>query len=136
MTGDELLHIILIDDDSSHRLLSRKALLTLPGKPIITEYADVKNTIEYLSAAPRQLSLAVIDFNLGYVKGTMIVEWLRASELYREVPVIMVSTSHLPRDFEEAYAVGADCFLYKDETLKTYHQNLTSAAKYLAAYRH
>ena len=131
MTSEKLSHIILVDDDSSHRLLSRKALLTLSSKPVITEYADVKNTIEYLAGAPREIHLAVIDFNLGYVKGTMIVEWLRANAHYQKIPVIMISTSHLSSDFHEAYAAGTDCFLYKDETLKTYNENLTKASKYL-----
>jgi CheY-like chemotaxis protein len=62
-------------------------------------------------------SLAVLDLNLPRVSGDEILRRLRASEKWRHVPVIVMSSSLSARDRVDAMELGAFAYFSKPSEL-------------------
>jgi CheY-like chemotaxis protein len=62
-------------------------------------------------------ALAVLDLHLPRVSGDEILRRMRGSAKWREVPVIVMSSSLAERDREEAMARGASAYFCKPSEL-------------------
>ena len=65
-------------------------------------------------------SLAIFDLNLPRIGGDQVLRRLRASEKWRSVPVIIVSSSLSPRDREDAIGLGASAYFSKPSDLEQF----------------
>ncbi|MDB6066193.1 MAG: putative response regulator, CheY [Pedosphaera sp.] len=57
--------------------------------------------------------LVLLDLKLPYLMGTDVLEWIRGQANLRGLPVLMLSTSALQSDIDEAYQLGANAFMVK-----------------------
>jgi CheY-like chemotaxis protein len=71
----------------------------------------VRRKGEYAEAAPPHIVL--LDLNLPKVDGIEVLQGIRASEHFREVAVIVVSTSRSARDRIRLEELGAEMFWSK-----------------------
>ncbi|BDP41411.1 response regulator [Deinococcus aetherius] len=87
---------------------------------------DGEQALEEL-AAPRPPDLVLLDLRLPRLGGLEVLAWLRAQAHLARVPVVVLTTSHEPRDVRGAYDVGATSYLVKPvnaEALRTLVQTL------------
>lgn len=71
--------------------------------------------------------LVLLDLRLPRLGGLEVLAWLRAQAHLARVPVVVLTTSHEPRDVRGAYDVGATSYLVKPvnaEALRTLVQTL------------
>lgn len=76
---------------------------------------DGQQAVDFIAAAEGDLSapqpdLLVLDLNLPKQNGFEVLRRLRASEKYRALPVLIITSSDSPSDLSEAAALGADYF--------------------------
>ena len=57
--------------------------------------------------------LIVLDLNMPKMNGTQTLKKLKADERFKDIPVIIYSTSSLKKDIDETKAMGAVHFLTK-----------------------
>jgi CheY-like chemotaxis protein len=57
--------------------------------------------------------LVLLDLKLPYMMGTEVLRWIRSQPQLRTLPVIMLTSSEIQRDIDEAYRLGANAFLVK-----------------------
>jgi len=57
--------------------------------------------------------LILVDINMPRLDGLQVVEWLRKQPGLKRLPVIILTSSDLPRDIQRAYELGANSFLVK-----------------------
>jgi CheY-like chemotaxis protein len=57
--------------------------------------------------------LILLDLKLPYKSGLEVLQWIRAQELFKTVPVIIFTTSAENSDIERAYRFGANAYLVK-----------------------
>mgnify|MGYP000173932063 CR=1 FL=1 len=114
--------ILLIEDNPDHILLIQAALESLPrARPlmVMNDGAQALEYIRWLSAAPlpELPCLILLDLKLPKVDGLDILRALRASPAWRQVPVIVLTTSNHPADIRTSLAQGANAYLSKMSAL-------------------
>lgn len=57
--------------------------------------------------------LVLLDLKLPYLMGMDVLTWIRSQSHLRGLPVIILTSSALQRDIDEAYQLGANAFLVK-----------------------
>jgi DNA-binding response OmpR family regulator len=57
--------------------------------------------------------LILLDLNLPLVSGFEVLEWMRKTTGYQELPVVIFSSSARPEDRIRAEATGADDYVQK-----------------------
>jgi CheY-like chemotaxis protein len=64
------------------------------------------------------LPLVLLDLKMPLVGGLEVLSAMRGDDRLRSLPVIVVTTSNMPRDVREAYARGVNAYLTKPVDLK------------------
>lgn len=134
--------ILLIEDNPDHVLLIQSALDAIPRSAPVMVMSDGAQALEYvhwLSAAPlpELPRLILLDLKLPKVDGLDILRALRASPAWRQVPVIVLTTSNHPADIRTSLAQGADSYLSKmsalsgamTELIRAVEQSLAAAPR-------
>jgi two-component system response regulator len=109
-----LLHV---EDDNNDVLLfalaAESAGITCP----IRVARDEKEAIKFLSAHHKPDSLprvVLLDFELtGLITGLKLLRWLRGRTVFRDLPVIVHSSSTHREDVHYAYHLGANAYMQK-----------------------
>lgn len=109
-------HVLLVEDDGSHRWVIRRLLESAFGQEVsVEEVATGEKALERATADPA-LDLILLDLGLPGVDGFEVLRRLRAEERTRRVPVIVVSSSEQEDDVRRAYEEGANSFISKSDS--------------------
>ncbi|MCB0345679.1 MAG: response regulator [Bdellovibrionales bacterium] len=123
--------IFLLDDDKAHRSLIRRAVLKAGIEIPFLEAGSISEAKRILFAEQKDklpaLSLAVVDLNLGDGRGTEIVSLLRASDSYKHIRIIVLSTSQMEEDVTESREAGADAYMTKASDLLQFRKEIGEA---------
>lgn len=122
--------VLLVDDDPAHRYMTARALRSALPQLAVIEAENSAAAARALAGA-NVVVLAVIDYKLDHESGVDVLAALRRIHPMEEVPVVMVSTSDLPRHVEASYQAGANCFIVKGVDPARYAADLTSAVRFL-----
>ena len=123
-------HILIADDDEEDRFLLSAAFKNLH---LPVEIHEVENGIEvftFLNAIqnPRQLpSLIILDFNMPFLTGGETLVQLKTTDRFKDIPVIIHTTSTNENEKRHCLQNGAFNFLNK----ATHYSQLLSTASYL-----
>lgn len=107
--------IILVEDDPADVFMFRKVLeprLT-NGLHCETRAAHVSDAIE-----DKRPDFLVTDLKLPGADGVSVVQSVRRGQEWRNLPVIVCSTSSDPGDVERAYNAGANAYVRKPADLE------------------
>lgn len=80
-------------------------------------------------------SLLLLDLNLPGAHGLEVIQRLRKENSpIAELPIIVITNSHSPRDIDKAYRSGANSFMVKPLTLKQSAEQLRATAEFWFAH--
>ncbi len=103
--------ILIVEDSPTMRSLLTSSLEELEGVVKITE---ASSGCEALRQLPRgTYDLVVTDINMPDINGLELVSFVKNSDGYREIPLIIVSTEGSDRDRAKGLELGADAYLVK-----------------------
>lgn len=112
------IHILLVEDNEGDILLTREALNQ--GKIIntISVVKDGKEAINYMERNPPYTEsllpdLILLDINLPKMNGHEVLQNLKANNKFKQIPVIMFTTSSAERDILKSYKNYANCYITK-----------------------
>lgn len=112
------IHILLVEDNEGDILLTTDALEE--GKIInkVSVVKDGKLAIDFLNNKEPYVdaeipNLILLDINLPKKNGHEVLKYIKASEKFRYIPIIMLTTSSSGKDIHEAYNHYANCFITK-----------------------
>ncbi|HKN85475.1 MAG TPA: response regulator [Nitrospiraceae bacterium] len=102
---------ILIVEDDEDMVTLLQFLLEREGYQAIvaTEGRQARTLVETLSP-PR---LVLLDVMLPYHNGFELVTYIRSKELWRDVPIVMLTADSAERDIVRALDVGASDYVVK-----------------------
>ena len=110
--------ILLIDDDLDDTLLFRKVVSDINDSILFLSAQDGKDALDFLQSAPTNLpDIIFLDLNMPKMNGKECLTLLKKDPVLREIPVIIYTTSSLPKDKQETIAEGALCFITKPSSI-------------------
>ncbi|MGB4600229.1 MAG: response regulator [Trichlorobacter sp.] len=102
--------ILVVDDSTAMRSLLAATIETLGSVKIV----QAANGFEALRMLPReQIDLILTDINMPDINGLELLSFVRKNPLYRELPVIIISTEGSRTDIERGLSLGANEYLVK-----------------------
>jgi len=105
-------NVLIVDDSLSMRSVIRKTL-TL-SKFHVDDFFEAPNGREALNVlASSWVDAVITDINMPVMNGIEMIREMQKDELYREIPVIVVTTEANRERIEEAARLGAKGFLKK-----------------------
>jgi CheY-like chemotaxis protein len=129
--------ILMADDDEDDRDLARDALEGTGLGERMEFVADGQDLIDYLrhdgpyadERTPRP-SIILLDLNMPRKDGREALAELKADESLRQIPVVILTTSHDEVDVQNAYDLGASSYITKPVT----HTQLVEVMRLVARY--
>ncbi|PQJ10734.1 response regulator [Flavipsychrobacter stenotrophus] len=110
------IHILLVEDNEGDIVLTTEALqeskiinrisVVRDGKAAINYFDDLRDTSQWPD-------LVLLDVNLPKKNGHEVLQFIKTSEHYKRIPVIMLTTSSAERDIISSYNSYANCFITK-----------------------
>ena len=115
--------VLLVEDNDDHAFLFSRAFSEHPGVRL-DRVCDGLEAKAYLRGRPArregvglsQPSALITDLNMPRCGGVELIQWLRSSEEWAGLPIVVVSSSIDQIDMDRCYAVGAQAFLIKPTT--------------------
>lgn len=106
----EKIHILVVDDSITTRTLE-KNILEAAGY-LVTTATDGTEALKRLAEFDT-IQLVVADVEMPQMNGLMLVETLRASQTYSNLPLILVTSLESREDRERGMMAGADAYIVK-----------------------
>jgi len=102
--------ILIADDSPTMRSLIVSTLDAMDDFELI----EAANGFEALRILPREkVDLVLTDINMPDINGLELVSFVRNNPLYKETPLVIISTEGSQRDREKGLALGANAYLVK-----------------------
>jgi CheY-like chemotaxis protein len=114
--------ILVIDDDSEDMVIIREAMEMISADNVMLFAEDGEQALQLLDT--RFVSdhnvpcLIVLDLNMPKMNGTQTLETLKADNRFRDIPVIIYSTSINPFEQAKCVNLGAHSYITKPVSLK------------------
>ncbi len=116
--------LLLVEDDPNDVLFFQKALGRGEDQVPLEVARDAQEALDYLQGTGRYAdreryprpALMVLDLKLPKESGMHVLEWLRSSAEFRELPVLILTSSHETRDVARARKLGVLAYEVKPVT--------------------
>jgi CheY-like chemotaxis protein len=117
--------ILICDDDEDDRMLTQQALENAHVSNRLRFVEDGEQLLDYLyqrgafagetGKAPRP-GLILLDLNMPKMDGREALKVIKGDAALRDIPVVVLSTSHLDEDIARSYQLGVNSFITKPVT--------------------
>jgi two-component system, chemotaxis family, chemotaxis protein CheY len=105
--------ILIADDSTAMRSLVMSTLEGLANVRII----QASNGFEALRMLPReQINLILTDINMPDINGLELLSFVRTNPMYKNLPVVIISTEGSQKDIEKGLSMGANEYIVKPFT--------------------
>ena len=113
MEGSFILHV---DDDADDLLMIEQTLKSIDSESLVHGYSDGQSAYEFLESIPtggRLPSLVILDLNMPGWNGMKTLQAIKASENYKNIPVLIFTNSDHPSHRKLSLEGGATGYLTK-----------------------
>ncbi|RZM26573.1 MAG: response regulator [Pedobacter sp.] len=105
--------VFIADDDEDDRYLLAKAFEQHSPQCRLHFVEDGIALLDALAQGQSQPYLILLDLNMPRLNGFEALQLLRAHPLYQYTPIVILTTSDLDQDRQQAQALGANEFITK-----------------------
>jgi len=117
--------ILLVEDETDHRVLIREALNRVAeGVPVheVVDGAEAMGWLRRRTSSPQDIhgGLVILDLGLPRVSGFQVLEWMREMPQLTRLPVVVLTASENPMDAEHAFNLGARGYFQKPADFRRY----------------
>ncbi len=114
----QLKKVLYADDDTDDRAWVTETCKALRFSLDIDFVENGRQVLEYLSKLAQDdlPSLIVLDLNMPEIDGRQTLQRIKANENYKDIPVIIVTTSSSKADLDICKRLGATLYLIKPDT--------------------
>ena len=122
------LDILLIEDDIDDVDLLHDALQDNEVAYTMQVIMDGDKVNNYLTSGAGFPEIIIMDLNMPKTDGKQILKEIKASS-FRNVPLMVLTTSSAREDIEYCYNMGADKFLTKPATIEDWNLTIDNILK-------
>lgn len=123
-------YILVIEDSPDDQLLLTRAIGKSQPSPDILMLNDGEEALEFIRVFTRVPDLILLDIKIPKHDGHEVLMAFKASERFRDVPVIVMTTSTMHSDIAKAYRLGASSYLVKNASTAEWNKELNLAINY------
>ena len=127
--------ILLVEDNPADVLLTRSAFEDFKITNTLRVVEDGVQALEYLRGegefadAPRP-DLILLDLNLPRKNGREVLAEIKADPAFRNIPVVVLTTSKAEQDVLQAYDLYANCYIVKPVGFANFVEAIRSIKNY------
>lgn len=117
--------ILVCDDDEDDRLMTQQALQDAHISNTVRFVEDGEQCLDYLyqrgkyggeqGLAPRP-GLILLDLNMPKIDGREVLKAIKGDPHFKDIPVVVLSTSSTDQDVARSYQLGVNSFITKPVT--------------------
>ena len=111
------MRILLIEDDLDDIELLQEAFKSRGVQYEMEIITDGSEAVNYLRDNENGPDIIILDFNLPKVHGREVILEIKSVPAFRNIPLMILSTSSSKEDIEYALKNGADKYLVKPSNL-------------------
>lgn len=101
---------LVVDDSPTMRQLVVFALKRVPELDIV----EASDGVDALKKLPGQkFDLVLCDINMPIMDGLKLLSLMKNNPVYKDIPVVMITTEGAPEDRDKGLALGAHAYLPK-----------------------
>jgi CheY-like chemotaxis protein len=119
MTHHEIT-LLVAEDDDGHADLIQELLLEVGLRNPLVRFRDGQEVLDYLrdeNGRTRLESghryLLLLDIRMPRVGGVEVLRQIKAHPDWKEIPVIMLTTTDDPQEVQNCYQYGCNCYITK-----------------------
>lgn len=116
--------ILLADDDQDDAEMFCEALADIDQNIICHCAENGDEALKMLKNQDKNPGVVFLDLNMPIMNGWECLKQLKLEERYKDIPVIMISTSSHKNDMEAAANLGAVCYFVKPNNFNDLKQML------------
>jgi len=112
--------ILIAEDDEGHAELITEQLRNAGVSNEIIRFRDGQELWDYLMAEGRRTPqydgggfLLFLDIVMPRLDGLEVLRRIKTDKQWRNLPVIMLTTTDDPREIESCYTLGCNCYITK-----------------------
>jgi CheY-like chemotaxis protein len=113
--------VLYVEDEENDVFFMRRSFQRAGLNQSLKVVIDGQEAIDYLSGRGRfgnrteypLPTVVLLDLNLPTVSGFQVLTWIRTQPQFRQLPVVIFSSSARPEDKSRAKELGADDYLEK-----------------------
>ncbi|TVP51546.1 MAG: response regulator [Mongoliibacter sp.] len=114
----EKIKILLVEDNEGDIVLTQEAFEMANIQSDIAVVRDGEQAIDYLTKSlpfkdAFDPDLILLDINIPRKNGHEVLKFIKNSDYFKHVPVIMLTTSSSEKDINESYENHASCYIIK-----------------------
>ena len=117
----EGIQIFLIEDDADDIELLEVSLKDNQIDYTMDVVMEGDKVQDYLRNCKKLPNIIVMDFNLPRVHGREIIKQIKSNAEFRNIPLLVLTTSTAKEDIEYSYKMGADSFITKPTTIQGFN---------------
>ncbi len=112
------IQILLVEDNEGDILLTEEALTDSKILVWLNVVRDGKEAIDYLMQSGKYEEaslpdLILLDVNLPKMNGHEVLRFIKGNDVFKHIPVIMLTTSSSEKDINLSYNNFANCYITK-----------------------
>ncbi len=124
---DKPIQLLLVEDNPGDVRLTQEALKESNANIDLSIVMDGEEAMNFLKKRGQysdvvKPDIVLLDLNLPKKNGLEVLEEIKADEMLRTIPVIILTTSDAEHDILKGYSLHANCFVLKpvdfDEFIK------------------
>jgi two-component system chemotaxis response regulator CheY len=103
--------VLIVEDSATTRALLRNVIEDLGEDLVTTEAASGFEALKLLPTD--EFDLIITDINMPDINGLELINFVKTTQRYSHIPVIIVTTEKSKEDKERGLALGASAYVTK-----------------------
>jgi len=122
----EIMKMAFNDDDE----FSRKVLaITIEDGVEAMDYMNHKGAYSDSGSSPRP-DLILLDINIPLMDGKAVLKEIKSKDEFKNIPVVIFTSSENEKDIAESYALGANAYITKPDEIDDFTWMIQSTGFY------
>lgn len=112
--------VLIAEDNDGHADLIMELLGEVGVKNPLLRFHDGQEVLDFLGDPDRPSQLVygrhyllLLDIRMPRVGGLEVLRQMKRHALWRDIPVIMLTTTDDPREIQSCYQAGCNCYITK-----------------------
>jgi len=124
------LQILLIEDDQIEVMKLKRSIVKMGLEHEFVHATNGEEALDILSTKENLPDLIFLDLNMPKISGIEFLRILKADEVLRYLPTVILTTSNNSRDVLECYKIGVAGYILKPLKYEEYVDKISKALAY------